>query len=132
LAAIDDRVEDREWVEAVSMVVADKPPRAWLDADVVGFEVALSDLARRFVNLEALCADRSMVSAGDEALRLTVTRADGREVNRLVWIDRDRGEGLEELVDRVLEDQVLAGDLRLQEAFLAILSERVFLRNQQD
>jgi hypothetical protein len=88
LAAIDDRVEDREWVEAVSMVVADKPPRAWLDADVLGFEVALSDLARRFVNLEALCADRSMVSAGDEALRLTVTRADGREVNRLVWIDR--------------------------------------------
>ncbi|MEA5417742.1 hypothetical protein VB712_00810 [Spirulina sp. CCNP1310] len=46
LAAVDQHKSDHEWLEAVVMVVADKPPRSWSDRDVTGFELALSDVAR--------------------------------------------------------------------------------------
>jgi hypothetical protein len=54
LAAVDHTKADRDWLEGVVMVVADKPPRSWADQDLMAYELALSDVARRFKNLEAL------------------------------------------------------------------------------
>jgi hypothetical protein len=50
-AAIDEKAEDKEWLEALVMIVADKPAESWTDRDVTKFEIELADLVRRFQNL---------------------------------------------------------------------------------
>jgi hypothetical protein len=72
------------------MIVADRPSETWTDEDALAFEVHLSDLARRFANLEALQKEAAREGReGFDARRVTVTSSDGTEVHRLVWIGRD-------------------------------------------
>ncbi|MFN5925675.1 MAG: hypothetical protein ACK466_18290, partial [Pseudanabaena sp.] len=54
LAAADETVDDRQWLESLLMIIADKPAESWTDTDVRSFEPKLTDLARRFMNLESL------------------------------------------------------------------------------
>jgi hypothetical protein len=83
--------------------------------------------------LEALSESAGDVLPGDAvARRVTVTRPDGGEVNRLVWVDHDRDRDLDRLVDRVLSDPLLVDDVRLREAFLVRLSERIFSQADHD
>jgi hypothetical protein len=133
VAAADGSAADSDWIEAIAMVVVDKPPKAWLDSDMSRFEAALADLSRRFGQLEALSESAGDVLPGDAvARRVTVTRPDGGEVNRLVWVDHDRDRDLDRLVDRVLSDPLLVDDVRLREAFLVRLSERIFSQADHD
>jgi hypothetical protein len=39
LAAIDEGKSDREWLEALLMIVADKPPESWKDEDITKFDL---------------------------------------------------------------------------------------------
>lgn len=45
LAATDDTARSREWLEALVMIIADKPAESWTDEDVTDFEIKLSDIA---------------------------------------------------------------------------------------
>jgi len=125
-AAVEESTSDQEWLEALIMIVADKPAESWTDEDVTAFEIKLSDLARRFKNLEAL---RSEVAAskrgGFEARRVTITRPDGQEVHRVVWLDQERSEGVEDLVEELLGKLNLYDDPQLQQVLVARLAERV-------
>jgi hypothetical protein len=101
IAAVEESNTDQEWIEALVMIVADRPAESWGDDDALGFEVKLSDVSRKFRNLEALqkevaASDRS----GFEACRVTVTQSDGTELNRVVWVDRSQ----EKLVDKMIDD----------------------------
>ena len=122
-AAADETVSDRIWLESLLMIVADKPAEVWTDKDVAAFELNLSDLARRFKNLEAL---QKEVTAGNrggfEVRRLTVTRPDGSEIHRMVWVDQEQQQRVDPLIEAVLAE---CGDLQLQQALLARLTERV-------
>jgi len=120
-AAADETVGDRQWLEAVVMVVADKPAESWTDEDVTRFELNLSDLARRFQNLEALQASvKAQGRGGFEARRLTVTRPDGTEVNRMVWVSDDYQGKVDAVINTCLEK---LPDPQLREAFLTRLAE---------
>jgi hypothetical protein len=103
--------------------VADKHPKGWVDDDFSRFEIALSDLVRRFQNLEALRGEIRRQGKGFDALRITVTEPNGQEVHEVVWIDEEH----EELFDRLIEDALSAPALkdnpRLQKGFLAKLNE---------
>ena len=125
-AAIDEGLEDRQWLEALVMIVADKPAESWKDEDVTGFEIKLSDLARRFKNLEALQKDTATKSDGFEARRITITRPDGEETHRVVCFEQEQTKQLEKLVDSVLENPLLQDNPQLQQAFIAKLTEKVF------
>jgi hypothetical protein len=125
-AAIDEDLEDRQWLEALVMIVADKPAESWKDEDVTGFEIKLSDLARRFKNLEALQKDTATKSEGFEARRITITRPDGEETHRVICFEQEPPKQLEKLVESVLEHPLLQDNPQLQQAFLAKLTERVF------
>ncbi len=82
----------------------------------------LSDLARRFKNLEALQKEVAAGSrSGFEVRRLTVTRPDGSEIHRMVWVDQEQ-QRVDPLIETVLAE---CGDLQLQQALLARLTERV-------
>ncbi|MEM9510695.1 MAG: hypothetical protein AAGA16_23925, partial [Cyanobacteria bacterium P01_E01_bin.35] len=78
-AAIDETVDDGQWLKALVMIVADKPAESWTDRDVTRFEIELADLVRKFQNLEALQKETTAKGEGFEARRITVTHADGQE-----------------------------------------------------
>jgi hypothetical protein len=128
-AAADETVSDRIWLESLLMIVADKPAEAWTDQDVTAFELNLSDLARRFKNLEVLQKDVAARSrSGFEARRLTVTRPDGSEIHRMVWMDQEQQQRLDPLIERILAE---CSDPQLQQALLTLLSERVLAETSQ-
>jgi len=122
-AAADETVSDRTWLESLLMIVADKPAEVWIDKDVTAFELNLSDLARRFKNLEALQKEVAAGSRGGfEVRRLTVTRPDGSEIHRMVWVDQEQQQQIDPLIELMLAE---CGDLQLQQALLARLTERI-------
>ncbi len=88
LVAADETPTEEEWLEALIMIVVDKPPRAWKDEDVWQFEMNLGNLARRFRNQEAIQKNMDLPRAeGFEVRRVTMTRPDGSEVHQMLWYD---------------------------------------------
>ena len=123
-AAADDAVGDRQWLEAILMVIADKPAESWMDEDVTRFELNLSDLSRRFKNLEALQASVKATSAGGfEARRITVTRPDGSEINKMVWASDEHQAKVDPAINEILQQ---FPDPQLREVLLTRLTERMF------
>jgi len=131
LAATDEIKTDAEWLEALVMIVADKPAESWTDEDVTGFEIKLSDLARRFKNLEALQKEVAAKGEGFEARKITVTRPDGQETNRMVWFDNEQNDRIESLLQEIL-GTLSKYDTQLQQAVVAKLTERILGSVPQD
>jgi len=130
LAAADKTAEDKTWLESLLMIVADKPAESWNDADEIGFESKLSDLARRFINLEAL--QKGMAASknkGFDARRITIGRPDGYEVHRLLWLDPDDSDLLNVEIDEILKKPIFKDSERLKQGLIALLAEKV-LNNQ--
>jgi uncharacterized protein YejL (UPF0352 family) len=122
-AAIDETVDDEQWLKVLVMIVADKPAESWTDQDVTKFEIELADLVRKFQNLEALQKETTAKGEGFEARRITVTHSDGQETHRVVWVDNEQEEQVEQLVEDVMS--VLPKDPQLQQAVLTKLTERI-------
>jgi hypothetical protein len=122
-AAVNEATTEATWLEALLMIVADKPAEVWTDMDMTGFELKLSDLARRFKNLEALQKEVASGGSGFEARRITVTRPDGSEVHRMVWADHEQQRQVDPAIDQLLAE---FGDRQTQEALLTRLAERLF------
>lgn len=125
-AIIDDSQNDSQWLSAVVMVIADKPAESWSDEDAIAFEVKLADIVRKFENLEAIQTEVNSqgIQEGVTARRITVTRDDGKETLRMVWIDDTREKEAEELVNQILT-QLKGCDRKLREAVLAKLTEKI-------
>jgi hypothetical protein len=122
-AAADETTTDRAWLEALLMIVADKPAESWTDADITVFEVRLGDLARRFKNLEALQKEVAASSQGGfEARRITVTRPDGGEIHQMVWMTYEQKTTVDPMVEELLAK---CGDRQLQQALLTRLTEKI-------
>lgn len=122
-AASDETASDTQWLEALVMIIADKPAESWTDEDVTLFEVKLADLVRRFKNLEAVQKEVAAKGEGFEARRITMTRPDGEEIHQMVWVDHSRESQVEELVNKILSQ--LPEDKQLRQAILAKLNERI-------
>lgn len=115
--AVDEEKTDGEWLAALVMIVADKPAESWTDENVTGFEIKLSDLARRFKNLEALNHD-TRKGDGFDARRITVTQPDGQETHRLVWVEHDQSQKLDQLVEKVLQEEILRDNPQLNKTLV--------------
>ena len=132
IACISDSFHDREWLESLLMIVADKPARSWSDADRTVFDMNLSEIARRFGNLEALQKQlEKSVGEGFDARRITITRPDGTEVNRLVWIDRENRTRIDDIVRLIVEDQALSSNEQLQQEVATALIELVLVHKEE-
>ncbi len=132
MAAMEESTSDQEWLEALVMIISDRPAESWSDEDATTFELKVSDLARRFKNLEAL---RTEVAAskqeGFEARRITITQPNGQETHRMVWLDNRQQTHINELVEEFLGRLSLYGDPQLQQALVAKLAERVLGADSQ-
>ena len=93
---------DDEWAEYVAMNVTGTPPTAWSDDDRRRFFTTLHDVGSTFRRLEALNADLRSRDDGFDALRVTVTRSDGQESARVVWVDETRRTALSELTEELI------------------------------
>ncbi|WP_242018080.1 hypothetical protein [Synechocystis sp. FACHB-383] len=127
IAACDHSVPDRQWLEALLMIIADKPAESWTDQDETQFEIKLADISRRFKNLEALQKDIEPKGDTYEARRITVTRPDGQEENRMVWIERQRKAQAQETLNRIL-GEIDKEDPQLQQVILMELMETLLKR----
>ena len=127
MAATDKAVNDKTWLESLLMIVSDKPAESWLDNDVVAFEMKLGDLARRFVNLEALQKGMEAMSKpkGFDAKRVTLSSPDGHEVHRLLWIDPEDREHLNVAIKEILSKPMFKDSDRLKQGLVALLAEEV-------
>ena len=129
LALANDGVESNAaWMAAVATVVARKAPAEWTDDDRLRFDRELPERLAAFHRLVALHAERRADGGGPfDALRVTVTRADGSEYIRLVGIDGRRRPELEDALEEVLADlaQITGSTLTAQQSLLALLSERL-------
>jgi hypothetical protein len=99
--AIDGNASDREWLSAVSMVIADRPVESWSDAEADAFELQVADLARRFQTLEALQRESVGQREAADVRRVSLTDAGGREILGLIWIDDHEREKMNRLASKV-------------------------------
>ncbi|MBW4641838.1 MAG: hypothetical protein KME23_02240 [Goleter apudmare HA4340-LM2] len=125
-AAADKTATDSEWLEALVMIVADKPAESWIDEDVTNFEVKLSDIARRFNNLEVLQKDAlTRTNNGFEARKITVTRPDGQETHSLVWFEQESQVEINSVVEEILGILKKYDNPQFHQAIVAKVTERV-------
>ena len=134
LALANDGIDsDIDWMQTIATVVAKRAPAEWTDADRDRFRTELSQQVEAFQRLVALHADRRTAGVAD-AMRLTVTRADGTEYVRLVGVDRDQRDAYEGVLDDALARLInLTGSpARAQQGLLALLGERLLPAPAQD
>lgn len=127
LALANDGIDsDIDWMQTIATVVAKRAPAEWTDADRDRFRTELFQQVGSFQRLVALHADRRTAGVAD-AMRLTVTRADGTEYVRLVGVDRDQRDAYEGVLDDALAHLInLTGSpARAQQGLLALLGERL-------
>lgn len=125
---------DTDWISTIAAVLSKTAPNEWMDHDLARFKHDLRAHIAAFQRLVALHAERrARRGAPFQAFRVTITRPDGREHDRLVAIDEtDRP-----LAERALEDALakLASDLgsheQAEKALLACLGERVLPQANQ-
>ena len=134
LALANDGIDsDIDWIQTIATVVAKKAPAEWTDADRDRFCQELSYQVASFQRLVALHADRRAAGVAD-AMRLTVTRADGTEYVRLVGVDQNQRDACEGALDAALVrlTDLTGSPARAQQTLLALLGERLLPAPEQN
>ncbi|MYI60863.1 MAG: hypothetical protein F4105_04185 [Gemmatimonadetes bacterium] len=135
LALANDGIDsDIDWIQTIATVVAKKAPAEWTDDDHDRFRQELVQQVASFQRLVALHADRRVAGVGSDAMRLTVTRADGSEYVRLVGVDRAHRDAGENVLDDALArlTDLIGSPARAQQTLLALLGERLLPAPEQD
>jgi hypothetical protein len=127
--AVDGNMDSDKWLEAIVAVISDKPPAYWNDEDETNFELGLSDIARRFKNLELLMGTLETDSRSDARL-ITLTRPDGREDSVVVYLDEALPEIASRIVSEVLQQPELA-DEKVRNAVLTSLVEKYIVSTKE-
>jgi len=112
------------------LIISNKPPRSWTDEDVIVFETKLSDISRRFMNLEALQKEMSIPSEGLDVRRITVTYPNGNEIHHVLWIDREDQVNIDKMAEQIIKTYDLQDDENLKQAVTAALIEKIFSKKK--
>ena len=121
-AATEEDNDDRNWLETLLMIVADKPPRVWRDEDITTFDTELANIARKVKNFEAIQKEISKANNnGFNARRVTVTKPDGTETNKMVWTDRKKQNEIDKIAQSFIDENE-----NIKEAITASLIDKVF------
>lgn len=124
LTLANDAVEsDHDWIRAIATVVARKAPSEWADEDVFRFRSELPLRVAAFQRLAALHADGGEA----DALRVILTRPDGREHVRWVGMDENERSEAEEALDTAVARlaKVTGSPQRAHRVLLALIGERL-------
>jgi hypothetical protein len=115
-----------EWAEYVAMNVTGVPPASWTDDDRRRFFGLIHDVGGTFRRIEALNADLRSRDDGFDALRVTVTRPDGAEAAKLVWVDEARKSALTPILESAIEStrKYVGSASEARDVLLAMLADR--------
>jgi hypothetical protein len=115
-----------EWAEYVAMNVTGTPPASWTDDDRRTFFGLIHDVGGTFRRIEALNADLRSRGDGFDALRVTVTRPDGVEAAKLVWVDEARKSALGPILESAIETSLkyVGSSSEARDVLLAMLADR--------
>jgi hypothetical protein len=126
LTITDENLEDDDWLEAVAMNVAERPPNAWRDDDLHRFRAHLHELVGAYRRIEALHFESLDAPTGTfVARRIAVTAPDAREVNTVVWIDERAAQHMSPIVDDAIGKATALLGSRGAEALLALAAQRL-------
>ena len=113
------------------MAIIDQPVRSWTDNNVINLESKMSDIARRFRNLEAIqdkLAEKP--NGGIKTRKVTVMLPDGNNVvDDVVWIEESKQNSINEITSNIIKDS-LDYDDTLQKAIIAELIEKIFHKQE--
>ena len=127
-ALANDAADDNaDWISTIATVVARKAPAEWRDDDRERFRRELPQRIAGFGRLVALHAERRADGGGPfDALRVTVTRADGGEYVRLVGVEQRQRAELDAALDEALARLagITGSTQRAGHTVLALLGER--------
>lgn len=134
--AVDTELDNEDWIEAVAVNLTERPPTQWRDEDLMRFETLLRDVAGTFTRVEALHFEHKQAQReGFDAKRISVTAANGVEVNRLVWIDDRMASALEDVIHHAITESERRVGRYGREALIALLAEKLYgeaERNEAD
>jgi hypothetical protein len=74
---------EHDWLESLGSFLVRRPPSRWRDQDEIGYVQHVTELAQRYLRLEATHFGRN-ASYAQEAIRVALTRATGEEVERVL------------------------------------------------
>jgi len=131
LASSDKESDDRSWLESLLLIISNKPPKSWTDEDAIIYENKLSDIARRFMNLEALQKEIAIPNEEVDVRRITVTYPDGDEIHQMLWIDREKQGNIDRIADHIINNYDLNEDPNLKQAVTAALIEKIFYKRSK-
>jgi hypothetical protein len=101
-----------EWLEGVTMVVGNRPPTEWADAEFERFEIGLAELRALFFRAEDLALDQQTFPAGAngvvELMRISLTAPGRKEVRQMLHLRAADGRAVEHAekeILRVLEEK---------------------------
>ncbi|RJO62138.1 hypothetical protein C4544_00710 [candidate division WS5 bacterium] len=131
-AGINSELDDKVWLEALLMVIADKPVNSWTDHDELVFEVKLGEITRRFKNIESIIELKGEEHEGFDARKITVTFPDGREINEVVWLDHKDREEANKIANEIIGGEFFTNNAKINRALLTTIIERVFGLNEKE
>jgi len=100
----DPALHDQAWAESLASFVVAKPPSRWLPGDEVRFTEEIGALAEVFVRVESTIFSSSEDRPDVDAIRLNLTRGDGRDLVRVlhpVSLDKGDQESMQALAKRL-------------------------------
>jgi hypothetical protein len=124
--AADEQLDDDDWLEALAMTLASKPPSSWTDHDVAIFEALAAERAQWFRRLELLYHEmHGTKGAGFDARRVTLTAPDGTETAELVRVDQATCELVDDVLDQALGELKRRVGAQAPQALLGVLTTRL-------
>ncbi|NRQ17687.1 ATP-binding protein [Ensifer sesbaniae] len=80
----DPALHDEAWAESLASFVVAKPPARWMPGDEARFIEEIAALAELFAKVESTAFSTSEDRPNTEAIRLNLTRGDGRDLVRVL------------------------------------------------
>ena len=119
---------DTQWISTIATVLSKKAPTEWTDHDLTWFQHELRVQVEAFQRLLALHVEGRARGGGPfQAFRVTITRPDGREHDRLVAVDETDRPLAEEIFEDALArlESGLGSYEQAEKTLLACLGERL-------
>lgn len=131
----NETFNERDWIKAIATVVSNKAPELWTDEDYVHFKYEIKRRVEAFQRLLALNFEsREEGDEGFTAIRVTLTKPDGKEKIKLVGIDEKLQEASNEILDSALTKlkKITGTKYQAQKTLLASISERFFEDSEEN
>lgn len=123
----DRNLPEAEWLESLGSLVCSMPPAKWTDTEVEKYEQELSQLCERFQRVESIAFTARKSSDNESALRVSITKSDGSEIDNVIYVmegEEERVAEIEEKIVLLLGKTERVGLAAAARAFWKVLSQK--------